>query len=542
MTTIVTRTGKGSPLTHVEVDTNFTNLNTNKLEAGAIALGSAGTPSISFTGDTNTGIFSPGADQLAISTNGVARLTTSTTAVSSSLAIDHPLGAVGTPSITFTGDLNTGFYSPAADTLAAVTAGTNRLHITSGGLVGLGTSSPTNYGAGINTLSINGTAGSVADVYFNGTRQGYIGTLASNELVIDTAGAAIPLKLQANSTERARIRGDGTFEIKGAGTAGSSPAVSVSPGAPANSATLDSSGRLLVGTSSSRNLTGASFSLQIEGDGTSPYSGLSILNKANSAAPAYLILGKSRGGATGVDAVSNASGGDTIGDIWFAAADGTDLNSASARITCFVDGAVSGDDVPGRLVFSTTPGSSASPTERMRIPSSGGLLLNTTSRINDGLATIGFQGSIQKGLILNDTDPANTRQFIGFHISGTTQIGYIANNNNTGVTYNTSSDYRLKENVVPLTGAFDRLNQLQVHRFNFIAAPDHTVDGFLAHEAQAVVPECVTGEKDAVDEDGNPVYQGIDQSKLVPLLTAALQEAIAKIETLEARLTAAGIA
>ena len=74
MTTIVTRTGKGSPLTHVEVDTNFTNLNTNKLEAGAIALGSAATPSISFTGDTNTGIYSPGADQVAVATNGTGKL------------------------------------------------------------------------------------------------------------------------------------------------------------------------------------------------------------------------------------------------------------------------------------------------------------------------------------------------------------------------------------------------------------------------------------------------------------------------------------
>jgi hypothetical protein len=65
-----------------------------------------------------------------------------------------------------------------------------------------------------------------------------------------------------------------------------------------------------------------------------------------------------------------------------------------------------------------------------------------------------------------------------------------------------------------------------------------TVDGFIAHEVQAIVPEAITGEKNAVDDDGNPIYQGIDQSKLVPLLTAALQEAIAKIETLEARLTA----
>jgi len=73
MTTIVTRTGKGSPLTHVEVDTNFTNLNTAKLEAGAIALGSAAA-SISFTGDTNTGVFSPGADTIAVSTGGTGRL------------------------------------------------------------------------------------------------------------------------------------------------------------------------------------------------------------------------------------------------------------------------------------------------------------------------------------------------------------------------------------------------------------------------------------------------------------------------------------
>jgi hypothetical protein len=107
-----------------------------------------------------------------------------------------------------------------------------------------------------------------------------------------------------------------------------------------------------------------------------------------------------------------------------------------------------------------------------------------------------------------------------------------------GTAYNTSSDYRLKENITLLDGAIARLNQLPVHRFNFIADPDKEVDGFLAHEAAAVVPECVTGEKDEVDEDGNAVYQGIDQSKLVPLLTAALQEAIAMIGALEARIAA----
>ena len=104
--------------------------------------------------------------------------------------------------------------------------------------------------------------------------------------------------------------------------------------------------------------------------------------------------------------------------------------------------------------------------------------------------------------------------------------------------FNTSSDHRLKENVVDLTGATTRLKQLNPSRFNFIADPDRTVDGFLAHEAQAVVPEAVTGTHNEVDDDGNAVMQGIDQSKLVPLLTVALKESIAKIEALEARVTA----
>ena len=89
-----------------------------------------------------------------------------------------------------------------------------------------------------------------------------------------------------------------------------------------------------------------------------------------------------------------------------------------------------------------------------------------------------------------------------------------------------------------MTGAIDRVKALAPKRFNFIADADRTVDGFLAHEAQAVVPEAVTGTHNEVDEDGNAVMQGIDQSKLVPLLTGALQEAIAKIETLEAKVAA----
>jgi hypothetical protein len=122
-------------------------------------------------------------------------------------------------------------------------------------------------------------------------------------------------------------------------------------------------------------------------------------------------------------------------------------------------------------------------------------------------------------------------------INGNGTIGSIRSAG-TSTAYNTSSDYRLKENVVEITDGIDRVKLLNPSRFNFIADSDTTVDGFLAHEAQAVVPEAVTGTHNEVDADGNPVMQGIDQSKLVPLLTAALQEAITKIEALEARVTA----
>jgi hypothetical protein len=144
-------------------------------------------------------------------------------------------------------------------------------------------------------------------------------------------------------------------------------------------------------------------------------------------------------------------------------------------------------------------------------------------------------------------------------------VNFVAANNNavgsisvtgSATAYNTSSDYRLKENVVPMTGSIDRLKALKPSKFNFISDPLKIVDGFLAHEAGNVVPECASGTKDAMKDeeyevtpavmDGEtvvteavmgtrtvPDYQGIDQSKLVPLLVSALQEAIARIETLE---------
>ena len=188
-------------------------------------------------------------------------------------------------------------------------------------------------------------------------------------------------------------------------------------------------------------------------------------------------------------------------------------------------------------MFSTTADGAASPTERMRIGQNGNLNIGRTSDL-----AISPRVSIESanfGVAINTTNGGAGNEAMRFY-NASTAVGSISTDGSS-TTYNTSSDYRLKENVTTVTDGIARLQQLKPSRFNFIADPDRIVDGFIAHEAQAVVPECVTGTKDAIDDDDNPIYQGIDQSKLVPLLTAALQEAIAKIEILEARLTAAGI-
>jgi hypothetical protein len=116
-------------------------------------------------------------------------------------------------------------------------------------------------------------------------------------------------------------------------------------------------------------------------------------------------------------------------------------------------------------------------------------------------------------------------------------LSRVGNIRTTGsaTAYNTSSDYRLKENVVTDWDATSRLKQLKPSRFNFKIDKDTTVDGFLAHEVQSIVPEAVSGEKDAVDKDGDIDPQGIDQSKLVPLMVKTIQELEARIAKLEAK-------
>jgi hypothetical protein len=182
----------------------------------------------------------------------------------------------------------------------------------------------------------------------------------------------------------------------------------------------------------------------------------------------------------------------------------------------------------------TGTGTGTQTTAAMKIDSSGNVTIGNPS------VASGLEGILELS--------ATSRSAITTVHAGTilTNHHIFVNNNgavgtirtlNSSTSYNTSSDYRLKENVDYDFTALDRVAQLKPARFNFIANADITVDGFLAHEVQDIVPEAIQGEKDAVDSEGNPEYQGIDHSKLVPLLTKAIQELKTELDAAKARIT-----
>jgi hypothetical protein len=216
----------------------------------------------------------------------------------------------------------------------------------------------------------------------------------------------------------------------------------------------------------------------------------------------------------------------------------------------------------GDIKFHTNDVSSSgnfTPNERLRITKAGNVGIGTTSptsrlHVQQTLASpsvpmVYFEadrGPSAYGATNVRVDNLDYGYGMRFYKSGiydSSAISFVNGSSNVGsisigtssTSYNTTSDYRLKENVASITDGITRLKQLQPKRFNFIGDTS-VVDGFIAHEAKQVVPEAVTGEKDEVLPNGDPVYQGIDQAKLVPLLTAALQDAITKIEELETRI------
>ena len=198
----------------------------------------------------------------------------------------------------------------------------------------------------------------------------------------------------------------------------------------------------------------------------------------------------------------------------------------------------------------------ANAAERMRIGSNGNVTIGSTATPQK-LHVYGSHDT-DNGLVkVRTSDASANDDLLIFYDGDNLECGTISlNGSSNSVAYNTSSDYRLKENETAITDGITRLKQLKPYRFNWKSEPSgDKVDGFFAHEVSSIVPEAILGDKDelrkykegqdiplgknvgdnVLDDSGNPIprYQKIDQSKLVPLLTAAIIELEARVKTLE---------
>ena len=184
---------------------------------------------------------------------------------------------------------------------------------------------------------------------------------------------------------------------------------------------------------------------------------------------------------------------------------------------------------------SGTAGNAISFTQAMSLLAGGEFLVGTTSQIGAAKVSVNHNNS-QWGMAINNPGTSTQYTAIQFYY-GATGSGLIQVNNNNTTSYLTSSDYRLKQNIAPMTGALEKVAALRPVTYEW-KSTGNSSDGFIAHELQAVCPDAVSGTKDAVDARGKPVYQGIDTSFLVATLTAAIQEQQAIITALTARVAA----
>ena len=508
---------------------------------GNTVIGGSGTLTIPDTivhaGDTNTKIRFPSADTVTIETAGTERFRIDSggdTAFSGSIQISDI--------IQHEGDTNTRIRFPANDTISFETSGSERVRVDSSGNVGIGTNDPAGE-------SINGSQNLVImDTSSDGGMNIKTGTSGLAQIHFsDTSGNGQGRLVYAHSDDSMRLFSAGSEAMR-----------------------IDSSQRILVSTTSSNSISTKLISKCVAGTSvTWAQCGLAITHASAINRKSLIGFGFSGNGGTNPPA---AIGGVT-----------TDTASFEHNDLAFYTRNVTTD---------------TEPTERMRITSEGCVNIGTTTNDNEtdflnvlqpqasnhhsvhltGHTSSSFSGSDvlkcvlhgfyrqsygQNGFLFKNADDQANNRGVRVHkyqnSAGTTVGSIFFNSSSTD--FNTSSDYRLKENEVLISDGIARIKQLKPYKFNFKQVPSETVDGFFAHEVAEVVPHAVGGDKDEMEpndwyKEGDTIPSGkavgdvkgysstemviqqLDYSKLVPLLTAALQEAITKIETLETKVAA----
>jgi len=244
---------------------------------------------------------------------------------------------------------------------------------------------------------------------------------------------------------------------------------------------------------------------------------------------------KSRGATVGTNTIVQS--GDILGVLRFSGANGTGFTEA-AYVAGWCDGTPgASNDMPGRITFATTADGAGTASERMRITAGGFLFVNTTTNFSADRMCLAYDAT-QNGLGIRDNNDTSGTTFAVFRNSTNGICGSVTRVTTTNaVHYNTSSDYRLKENVAPIADGLQRTLQLKPVSFDWIDSSESS-EGFIAHEVAEVFPHAVSGIKDDIDENGQPKYQGVDYGKITPILTAAIKELNAKVEALEARVLA----
>ena len=461
-------------------------------------------------------------------------------------------GSASAPAITTSGDTNTGVLFPAADTVGITTNGTERVRIDSSGNLGHGITPST--WTSIDKAFEIGRAG-------NGIFSGGVDDLTINSNAYYNAGWKFGANGYANRFNVGSSNGQFQWFVSTASNAsGSGAAASFT-----QAMTLDASGNLGLG------VTSTTFKLHVAGTGyftgdlrlKNSGSNTSFIRAEENSTSAAYTYATMDGRSTGywafstndterarIDASGNVGIGTTSptkrlqvesgstatgGQAWSHSA-GTVyarigiVNPGTSNDTEF--GTVSNNDL--RLITNNT--------ERARFDSSGNLLVGTTVLSNTERLNVTFPGSSKVGLSVDDTSATSCSVMI---IRNNGTICGSISKTTTATAYNTSSDYRLKHDIAPMTGALNKVTALKpvTYKWN---ADNSDGQGFIAHELAEVCPDAVHGVKDAVetyiDAEGNeqtrPVYQGIDTSFLVATLTAAIQEQQAIITQLQADVAA----